>query len=134
MVGAGVAMSLLSLYGLWLRRRGRLTESRLFLKLLIVAIALPYLANATGWMLTEVGRQPWIVYGLMRIEEAVSPNVTIGMLWISLIGFVLIYGVLAIADFYLLQKYARGDSNGEIIPQMTSGEASDEELQSTGAY
>lgn len=134
MVGAGVAMSLLSLYGLWLRRRGRLAQSRLFLRILIIAIVLPYLANATGWILTEVGRQPWIVYGLMRIEDAVSPNVTTGMLWISLIGFVLIYGVLAIADFYLLQKYARGDSNGEIIPHMSSGETSDEELQSSGAY
>lgn len=134
MVGAGVAMTLLSLYGLWLRRRGRLLASRRFLRLLVIAIALPYLANATGWMLTEVGRQPWIVYGLMRIEEAVSPSVSASMLWISLVGFVLLYGALAIADFYLLQKYARGDSNGEILPQMPSGDAPDEDLQTSGVY
>jgi cytochrome d ubiquinol oxidase subunit I len=69
-------------------------------------------------MLTEVGRQPWIVQGLMTIDQAVSPNVGAEMLLISLIGFTLIYGLLMIADIYLLQKFARQDigGSGELIP------------------
>jgi cytochrome d ubiquinol oxidase subunit I len=73
---------------------------------------LPYLANSTGWMLTEVGRQPWIVQGLMTIDQAVSPSVTPEMLLISLIGFTLLYGALMIADIYLLQKFARQELDG----------------------
>ena len=82
-----------------------------------MALFLPYLANTTGWMLTEVGRQPWIVQGLMTVDKAVSPNVTIGMLLISLIGFTLVYGALMVADVYLLQKFARQDLDGsDLIP------------------
>jgi len=81
---------------------------RWYLWALVGAILLPYLANSTGWMLTELGRQPWIVYGLMRIEQALSPNVGVTELLISLIGFTLVYGALAVADVYLLQKFSRG--------------------------
>jgi cytochrome d ubiquinol oxidase subunit I len=70
------------------------------------ALALPYLANASGWILTEMGRQPWIVYGLLKVEDAVSPNLTTLDLWISLIGYTVVYGALAIAMFYLMKKYA----------------------------
>ena len=135
MVGAGTVMSLLAIYGLWLRYRNQLLGSKRFLQLMIVAITLPFLANATGWILTEFGRQPWIVYGLMRIEEAVSPNVSVGMMAISLGGFTLLYGVLAVADFYLLQKYARGgSSDGEILPHPTLDTSSDEDVKFEGAY
>ena len=80
---------------------------------LVGAIVLPYLANSTGWILTEMGRQPWIVQGLMRIDQALSPNVGVVDLLITLIGFTLVYGALAVADVYLLQKYARsGMSDG----------------------
>ena len=72
-----------------------------------IAIFLPWLANSTGWILTEVGRQPWIVQGLMRIEQGLSPNVGVVELLITLIGFTLLYGALAVADVYLLQKFAR---------------------------
>jgi cytochrome d ubiquinol oxidase subunit I len=70
------------------------------------ALALPYLANASGWILTEMGRQPWIVYGLLKVEDAVSPNLTTTDLLISLIGYTLVYGVLAAAMVYLMKKYA----------------------------
>ena len=70
------------------------------------AIALPYLANLTGWLLTEMGRQPWIVYGLLKVQDAVSPNLTPLDLWISLIGYTAIYGTLAVAMVYLMKKYA----------------------------
>lgn len=71
------------------------------------ALALPYLANISGWVLTEMGRQPWIVYGLLKVQDGVSPNLTATDLLISLIGYVIIYGVLAGVMFYLMRKYAQ---------------------------
>ncbi len=73
------------------------------------ALALPYLANASGWILTEMGRQPWIVYGLLKVQEAVSPKLTSLDLWISLIGYTALYGSLAVAMVKLMVKYATGD-------------------------
>jgi cytochrome d ubiquinol oxidase subunit I len=111
MVGAGVVMALIGLIGLFLSLRNQLVRGRWLLRLGIAAILLPYLANSTGWILTESGRQPWIVFGLMRIDQAVSPTVDVASLWITLIGFTLIYGALMIADLYLLQKFARDIEN-----------------------
>lgn len=117
MIGAGMAMFVLGALGLWFWRRGVLETRRLFLWLLFGGILLPYIAHTTGWLLTEFGRQPWIVYGEMRIEEAISPNVTVAMLWTSLIGFTAIYGLLMVADIYLLQKFARrGGSDEDLLP------------------
>ena len=117
MVGSGMLMALLGVIGLFLTFRHQFNpgKGRWLLIILIPAIILPYLANSTGWILTEVGRQPWIVQGLMRTDQAVSPNVTVEMLAISLIGFTLIYGLLMIADIYLLQKFARVDDD-KLIP------------------
>ncbi len=120
MVGAGSLMFLLGLIGLVFTYRNWLDsgKGKWLLRGLVVAILLPYLANSTGWILTEVGRQPWIVQGLMTVDKAVSPNVTVPMLLISVIGFTLIYGLLMIADIYLLQKSARQDLDlsGHITP------------------
>ena len=69
-------------------------------------IVLPYIANSSGWILTEMGRQPWIVQGLLTVEEAVSPNLTTVDLLISLIGYIVVYGSLGGAMFYLMKKYA----------------------------
>ncbi len=74
---------------------------------LVWIILLPYMANTTGWLLTETGRQPWVVHGLMQTKDAASPNLTPTTVLISLVGFVLIYGVLMIIDLYLLLKFAR---------------------------
>ncbi len=63
--------------------------------------------------MTEMGRQPWIVFGLLKTAQAVSPNVGIGSVLLSLIIFTLLYGALAVADVYLLQKYARADATVE---------------------
>ena len=110
-------MALLGVIGLFLSLRHQFNpgKGRWLLRALYPAIFLPYLANSTGWVLTEVGRQPWIVQGLMRTDQAVSPNVTVPMLAITLIGFTLIYGLLMIADVYLLQKWARVDDD-KLIP------------------
>jgi cytochrome d ubiquinol oxidase subunit I len=80
---------------------------RWFLLLLPLATILPYLANTGGWLLTELGRQPWIVYGLLRTADGVSPTLTPGMVWFSLLAFALVYAALLVADVYLLTKYSR---------------------------
>lgn len=140
MVGSGVLMFLLGLGGLFLLFRQQFTngKGKWLLRLFIPAIVLPYLANSTGWMLTEVGRQPWIVQGLMTIDQAVSPNVTPVMLLISLIGFTLLYGALMVADIYLLQKFARQDlDGGSPIPWTGKSDApasTDKTSQYKGAY
>jgi cytochrome d ubiquinol oxidase subunit I len=81
-------------------------EKAKWIKWLTPMIALPYIANACGWILTEMGRQPWIVQGLLKVQDAVSPNLTTVDLLISLIGYVVVYGSLAAAMFYLMKKYA----------------------------
>jgi cytochrome d ubiquinol oxidase subunit I len=107
MVGAGLLMILISLFALFIDRRNLYGKHPWFFKLLPWAIALPYLANTTGWILTEVGRFPWIVYGLRKMEDGVSKAVTGGMLLISLIGFILVYGLIITATIYLMLKFAK---------------------------
>jgi cytochrome bd ubiquinol oxidase subunit I len=107
MVGAGFAMLALAAVAIFLVLRGQIERWLSFLWLLIPAIALPYLANATGWIFTEMGRQPWIVYGLMRTDQSVSPAVSAGMVLTSLVGFSLVYLGLIAATVFLMLKYAR---------------------------
>ena len=113
MVGAGFLMLFIAAYAVIQVYRGRFADQRRFLRLLPWAIGLPYLANTTGWMLTELGRQPWIVFGLQRIKEAVSPNVSVGMLLASLLLFTAIYAVLIGVTIYLMRKYASKDPYAE---------------------
>ncbi|MAT95909.1 MAG: cytochrome ubiquinol oxidase subunit I [Anaerolineaceae bacterium] len=132
MVGFGGLMSLIAIVGLFLWRRGKLAQAKWFLGLLPFTIILPYVANSTGWMLTELGRQPWIVQGLMRVEDGLSPNLTTTDLWISLIGFTIVYGALMVADFYLLWKYATTSRGGdELLPLP---QADQEEAKLEAAY
>jgi len=113
MVGAGFLMVFLALVSLFLVWRKRLELTRWFLAGLTWALFLPYIANTGGWLMTELGRQPWVVYGLMKTEEAVSPTVTGGMVLFSLLTFTLLYGVLMVADIYLLAKYAKAGPSQE---------------------
>ena len=107
MVGAGFLMLGLALYSLFLVMGEQLENPPRLLSFFPWLILLPYLANTAGWLLTELGRAPWVVFGLMKIEDAVSLNVSSGSLWLSLIGFTVVYGSLMVADLYLLRKYAR---------------------------
>jgi cytochrome d ubiquinol oxidase subunit I len=107
MVGVGMLMALVGAFCLFMIVKKKPIENWKFAKFLPFALFLPYLANSTGWILTEVGRQPWLVFGLLKTEDAVSPNLTTGMVLTSLIGFTLIYGLLMAADAYLLVKYAK---------------------------
>ena len=107
MVGAGLLMILLALVALYLVLKAKLDSPPKLVGLLLWAIPLPYLANTGGWVMAEVGRQPWIVYELMLTQNAVSATVSGGMVLLSLLAFVLVYGALMAVDIYLLAKYAR---------------------------
>ncbi|NLX11544.1 MAG: cytochrome ubiquinol oxidase subunit I [Chloroflexi bacterium] len=107
MVGAGFAMLGLAGIALYMTVRNRFNAPGWFYKVLVAALLLPYIANTTGWLLTEVGRQPWIVFGLQLTADAVSPNVSLGMVATTLIAFVLVYGALMVVDVYLLAKFGR---------------------------
>jgi len=107
MVGAGFAMIGLALYGLYLIRKKKLMKFAWYHKVALWALALPFIANATGWVMTEMGRQPFVVYGLLKTDDAASVAVSSGEVLTTLIGFTLLYGVLAFVDFYLMAKYAK---------------------------
>ncbi len=107
MVGAGLIMILMSLVALFIDLRNLYEKFSWYLKILPLAVALPYLANTTGWILTEVGRFPWVVYGLVKMKDGVSKVVSGGMLLTSLIGFILVYGLIIIATVYLMMKFAK---------------------------
>jgi len=107
MAYAGVLVFLLGAYGLWLLRRQKLGTSRRFLWVAIWAAVLPFLINTAGWLLTESGRQPWIVQGIMLTKNGISSSVSSTSIVISLVVFVLLYGVLATVDFMLMLKYSR---------------------------
>jgi len=98
---------LLALWGGWLLYTGKLASSRPFLWLSVWAVITPFLMNTAGWLLTESGRQPWIVQGLQKTVNADSPSVSVTEIWISLIAFVLAYIVLAAADLGLMLRYSR---------------------------
>ncbi len=107
MAYAGVLVFLLALWGLWLIRRKKLATSRRFLWVAIWATVLPFLMNTAGWLLTESGRQPWIVQGIMLTKNGISSSVSATSIVISLVVFVLLYGTLATVDLMLMLKYSR---------------------------
>ncbi|TLN18807.1 cytochrome ubiquinol oxidase subunit I [bacterium] len=115
MVGIGFLMMAVVLYALYNVLRNKPAEKFKFLGLFPFFIALPYISNSTGWILTELGRQPWVVYGLLKTADAFSPNLTSGMVLTSLIGFTLVYGLLLVADIYLLAKFAKAGPEPETI-------------------
>jgi len=131
MVGAGFALLLLAIYALFLVMSGAYDQRTTILGLFTWAIGLPYLANTAGWMMTELGRAPWLVFGLMKIEDGLSVTVSGGMVLATLVGFTLIYGVLVAADIYLLNKFAKQGPSGP--PGEVSKILPEEELSLVGA-
>jgi cytochrome d ubiquinol oxidase subunit I len=94
--------------GAWLQaRKGRIAANPLLLKALLCAIPLPYIAIQLGWIVAEVGRQPWLVYGVFRTADGVSKSISSGQVLLSLLGFTVVYGLLAVVDVFLLTKFAR---------------------------
>ena len=115
---------LVSMWGLWLLRRRRLTGSSWFLRLAVWAAALPFIMNTAGWLLTENGRQPWIVQGIQLTKDGVSPSVSTAEVAFSIIAFFVIYAALAVVDFILMARFARREiapasEVDEPVPAMT---------------
>jgi cytochrome d ubiquinol oxidase subunit I len=107
MVGLGFLFVLLALISAILAWTKNLQKAPWFLWIMSVALILPYLAVELGWILTEIGRQPWIVYGLLRTQDAMSRSISPGDVLGSLIAFIVIYCILAVVDAFLLARYAR---------------------------
>lgn len=113
MVAIGMALIALSLLGAWMWRRGRLFETRWLMQLFVWAVLLPQIANQAGWFAAEMGRQPWVVYGLLRTSDAFSRAVTANQILFSLILFTVVYCVLLILFLYLLtRKIQHGPEDG----------------------
>ncbi|WP_432938703.1 cytochrome ubiquinol oxidase subunit I [Kribbella sp. CA-253562] len=111
MIGVGMASVGLAVLLLWMTRRGR-EPHRLLIWLALPLPLLPLAANVFGWVFTETGRQPWLVFGLLPTSAGVSPGTTSGEVLTSLIGFTLLYGVLAVVEVKLMFKSIRAGLPG----------------------
>ncbi|HEY2816848.1 MAG TPA: cytochrome ubiquinol oxidase subunit I [Casimicrobiaceae bacterium] len=114
MVGIGVLMLAVAIWGLWLRWRGRLFTTRAFLNACIAMLPAGFVAVIAGWTVTEVGRQPWVVYGLMRTREAVTPSLTGGDVLVSFMLYVIVYAVVFGAGIFYMAKVARAGPPSEV--------------------
>ena len=109
MAGIGMLLLAIPLIGLLLIRRKVLERSRRFLWVCVGGAALPVIANLTGWIFTEMGRQPWVVYGLLKTSEARSPLVGSGSIILTIVGYTLLYGILLVVGGKLfLREIAHG--------------------------
>ena len=104
MVGLGTYFILITIVAFV--RRKKLLESPLLLKIMLFSIPLPYMAIQLGWVVTELGRQPWIVWGMLRTAEAASP-IAGSQVLTTLVGFVLVYSLLGLAGYYLIFQHAK---------------------------
>jgi len=113
MVALGLLMIAAGLWSAWLRWRGTLFESRAFLRFMVCTGPIGLIALLAGWFTTEVGRQPWIVYGLLRTKDGVS-NHSVTQLSITLVAFVVVYfAVFGIGTLYALRMIGKGPHTGE---------------------
>lgn len=106
MVALGMYFLTLVWYGFYLVRKNQLVSSPRYLKIVLYSMLLPYVAINLGWIVAEAGRQPWVVYGLMKTVDAISP-ISVSQVVFSLSGLVLFYSILIVADVILLVKYAK---------------------------
>jgi cytochrome d ubiquinol oxidase subunit I len=128
MAYGGSFVLLVALVGAWLYRKGKLETARWYQRTAVVTIAVPFIAALAGWVLTEVGRQPWIVQGLLKTSDASSPSVGTWTIGLSLTVFVSLYVLLGVADFVLMRRYARvdpppaqGSGDGDQAPEPAMG-------------
>ncbi|WP_344470415.1 cytochrome ubiquinol oxidase subunit I [Nakamurella flavida] len=127
MIGMGMLSAGVAAYALWATRRGRVPTSRIGVYGALLAVGAPFLGNAAGWIFTEMGRQPFVVYPNPDVPvadqvyfftaQAVSPGITAGEVWTSLISLALVYGVLAVVEVGLIARFVRrGVTDGDTTP------------------
>lgn len=121
MVGLGFLMIAFALWGLYLRVRGRLYDAGRFHRLLPWMMAAPFVAVIAGWFTTEIGRTPWLVYGMMTQAEGLTPSLTGWMTLFTLIGYVAIYAVVFGAGVYYLTRVVRAGMEGAPPPAAAPG-------------
>ncbi len=132
MVGIGFIMIALGTIGAVLWLTGRLYTTRWFLRAMTYAAPLDFLAVLAGWFVAEVGRQPWVVYGVLRTADAVSP-VPGGSVFVSLALFILVYGIVFGADvYYMAQRVARGPEQTPPGPHEDEADLSHRPLAAAG--
>jgi cytochrome d ubiquinol oxidase subunit I len=114
MVAIGMFLIALSLYALWQWKRGQLFEKKWLLWTFVFTALLPQLANQFGWFTAELGRQPWVVYGLLRTSDALSKSVQANQVLFSLILFFIVYFVLFLLFVYLMNKKIQSGPDSDI--------------------
>ncbi len=124
MMGLGFLTMFFAAITLWGIRKGRVPASKWWVWVAILTPLAPVFANSFGWIFTEVGRQPWIVYGLMTTSTGVSPSVSTGEVWFSMIAYTLVYAVLALIEVKLFLTYVRrgADPFSEPVDPASKGE------------
>ena len=115
MVGCGLIMLLLAWLGTWLSRKGRLEQSRVLLWLIFLSFPLPFIAILTGWFTAEVGRQPWIVYGVLRTADAMTPFLTAHAALTSLIVFCSVYTLIFAFGVVYIYRLLRAGPAGALV-------------------
>jgi len=113
MVGMGLVMLAVSWFGNWLRWRGKLESTRWFLWGTFLSFPTGFIAILTGWYTAEVGRQPWVVYGLLRTKDAVTPSLTGGDVLFSLVAYIVVYLGFISFGIYYVYKLLRDGPSGE---------------------
>ena len=104
MIGLGTLFIAIFVLAAWLLFRRRLFAARPMLWILMLSLPFPFIANTAGWITAEIGRQPWLIYGLMRTRAGVSPHVSAGSVWFTLLGFMGMYAVLAMLFLFLVYR------------------------------
>jgi cytochrome d ubiquinol oxidase subunit I len=130
MVVIGTLMLLLMASGVWLAARRRIERSRSWLRLAVLAIPLPMIAIQLGWAAAEIGRQPWIVYGLMRTEDGISTVVSAEEIALSIAMLVAVYALLGVLWLWSMvrivkrgpEQAADGRSAGSLEPEAAASE------------
>jgi len=135
MIGLGGAAALVAVAGLWVtRKRATRPVAGWMWKVAIWAAPLPLLGSLVGWVFTEMGRQPWIVFSLMLTEDGVSPGVPGWTVLISLVAFTLIYAALAVVEFGLILKAAQKGPDPLPDPNAPEGDADDSTRLTSTVY
>ncbi len=130
MMGLGFLTMLFSAAVLWATRGGRSElRSKLWVWLAVLAPLAPVFANSFGWIFTEVGRQPWLVYGVMTTATGVSPEVSSAEVWVSMIVYTLLYAVLAVIEVKLFTDYVKKGAEPFEQPKTPDDMSDDTELQ-----
>ncbi|MEJ3403147.1 cytochrome ubiquinol oxidase subunit I [Rathayibacter sp. YIM 133350] len=122
MIGLGLVHVAVAVLGLWLTRRGRLPRNRWVWRAAVWAFPLSLGAMILGWVFTEMGRQPWLVFGLLKTADGVSPGTTGLEVLISLVAFTLVYGTLAVVEFRLIVRAVRRGPAPAPVPDAETGE------------